>query len=167
MGNFVCVPMSCAIYNEFSLRCDKSVDPAGWIENIIRDYLDRTKGDASIWSERHARRTQLDEDFQGLLEEVGPADKGYQWKNILLRNGSRIKMSYKGQTFYASIANGQLRFNDKSMSPSQFAAAVAGGSSRNAWRDLWIQAPDDGDFGWERADRIRERQNKRTGQPNG
>lgn len=168
MSEFVCIPISCVLFNEFSLRCNRSVDPSPWIENIIRDYLDRTKGDAAIWSARHARRVELDEKVEGLLDSIGPPDQGYQWKNVLLRNGSRIRMTYKGEDHFAFIANGQLRYNDKSTSPSQFAAAVAEGSSRNAWRDLWIQEPQqEGDSGWERADRIRTRLKNRKGRPNG
>jgi len=93
MPEIVCVPISCALYNEFSLRCDRSVNPSGWIEDIIRDYLDRTKGDAAIWSIRHARRVDLDEKVEGLLDGFGPPDQGYQWKNVFLRNGSRVRMS--------------------------------------------------------------------------
>ena len=168
MTETVCVPISCALYNEFSLRCDRSVDPSDWIENIIRDYLDRTRGDASIWSARHARRVDSDEKVQGLLDSIGPTDKGCQWKNVLLRNGSRIRMTYKGQDYFAYVANGQLRYDDRSMSPSQFAAAIADGSSRNAWRDLWIQEPEqEGDSGWVRADRIRTLLKSRKGRPNG
>jgi hypothetical protein len=165
--NFVCVPISCDLYNEFSLRCDRSVDPSSWIENIIRDYLERTEGDAGIWSERHAREVDFDEKIQGLLDSIGPPDQGYQWKNVLLRNGSRIRMTYKGEDYFAFIGNGQLLYNEESMSPSQFAAAVAEGSSRNAWRDLWIQdRQHEGDSGWERADRIRSRLKSRKGRSN-
>jgi hypothetical protein len=168
MSGIVCVPISYALYNEFSLRCDRSVDPSGWIEEIIRDYLDRTKGDAAIWGPRHARRVELDEKVEGLLDQVGPPDEGYQWKNVLLRNGSKLRMTYKGDDYFAFIARGHLLYQDKSMSPSQFAAAVAGGSSRNAWRDIWIQEPEQsGDTGWERADGVRDRMKKRAGIPNG
>jgi hypothetical protein len=32
------------------------------------------------------------------------------------------------------------------MSPSEFANQVAGGTNRNAWRDLWIKRPHDSEF---------------------
>ena len=168
MQKFVCVPMSCDLYNEFSLRCDRSVDASGWIENIVRDFLERTEGDAVIWSERHARSVALDKHIQDAIDRIGPPDGGYQWKNVLLRNGSRIRMTYKGEEYFAFIENGHLRYNGDSLSPSQFAATVAEGSSRNAWRDLWIQdRQHEGDSGWERADRLRLKLKNRKGHPRG
>jgi hypothetical protein len=55
-------------------------------------------------------------------------------------------MTYKGATYHASIEGDNFVYEGRSISPSEFANTVAGGTARNAWRDLWIKRPSDHDF---------------------
>ncbi len=71
---------------------------------------------------------------------------GYHWKPLLLPPATKVRMRYKGETRYASVIGDDFVYEGESMSPSEFANRVANGTSRNAWRDLWIKRPHDSDF---------------------
>jgi hypothetical protein len=49
-------------------------------------------------------------------------------------------MQYKGRYFYAKVEGDEMFFEGKAISPGSLANTIAG-SSRNAWRDLWIKRP--------------------------
>jgi len=71
---------------------------------------------------------------------------GYHWKPLLLPPATKVRMKYKGKTYYASVIGDAFVYEDESISPSEFANRVAGGTNRNAWRDLWIKRPHDPEF---------------------
>jgi hypothetical protein len=79
-------------------------------------------------------------------ETVAVRSLGYHWKPLLLPPATKVRMRYKGETHYASVVGDDFVYEDKSMSPSEFANQVAGGTNRNAWRDLWIKRPHDSEF---------------------
>ena len=81
--------------------------------------------------------------------------RGYQWKNLFLPDSTQIRMQYKGEYFYAKVEGDQIIFKEASISPGSLANAIAG-SSRNAWRDLWIKRPYDQE--WRLADDCRQEQ---------
>jgi hypothetical protein len=68
----------------------------------------------------------------------GSPTGGLRWGPLFLPNTTKLRMVYKGSPHQAVIAHDALRYQDKAMSPSEFAAAVAGGTVRNPWRDLEI-----------------------------
>jgi len=78
--------------------------------------------------------------------------RGYQWKALFLPHGTEIRMQYKGQYYYAKIEGDRLVYNGSSTSPATLANTITG-TSRNAWRDLWIKRP--GDRDWTLADECR------------
>lgn len=78
--------------------------------------------------------------------------RGYQWKGLFLPDGTEIRMQYKGVYAYAKVEGDELIFNGKPISPSSLANTITG-TSRNAWRDLWIKRPDDKE--WKLADDCR------------
>jgi hypothetical protein len=141
MRSEVCVPIDAAMYAEFILRSGKKVNVAGFIEQIVQDYLDRTEGDAEVWSDEHAEmfRTKLDENFEATY---GDPDGFYQWDNLFLKNGTGLLMKYKGKNYFAAVRDEQIVFEDKTYTPSQLASKIANGTARNAWKDLWIKEPD-------------------------
>ena len=63
------------------------------------------------------------------------------WKEITVQHGSAVRMPYGGKHHYAEIKNGRIVDESGSYSPSEWASKVAGGTSRNAWRDLWFKEP--------------------------
>jgi hypothetical protein len=80
------------------------------------------------------------------------------WKNLLLPPGTNIRMTYKYVAHHANIEGDNFIYQGKKTSPSEFANTVANGTSRNAWRDLWIKRPHDRDF--RLADEIRRAEGK-------
>lgn len=87
-----------------------------------------------------------------LLREVEGNIQGYQWKSLFLPNGTRIRMQYKGSYFYAKVEGDKIIYNEKPTSPAQLVNTITG-TSRNAWRDLWIKRPED--MEWKSADACR------------
>ena len=78
--------------------------------------------------------------------------RGYQWKNLFLPSGTQVRMQYKGVYFYAKVEGDEIVYDGKSISPGSLANTIAG-TSRNAWRDLWIKRPADKE--WKLADECR------------
>jgi hypothetical protein len=81
-----------------------------------------------------------------LIPDVKPQSRGYQWKSLLLPPGTKVRMKYKGVTYHASVEGDDFVRDGRKTTPSEFANAIAGGTARNAWRDLWIKRPSDRDF---------------------
>lgn len=80
-------------------------------------------------------------------------NRGFQWKSLFLPEGTQIRMQYKGAWHYANVEGDEIHYKDKPITPGTLANTIAGGS-RNAWRDLWIKRPNDGE--WILADALRE-----------
>lgn len=78
--------------------------------------------------------------------------RGYQWKTLFLPTGTQIRMQYKGSYHYAKVEGDDVVFDGKSISPASMANTITG-TSRNAWRDLWIKRPEDKE--WTLADDCR------------
>ena len=141
----ICIPIRSDLVAEFILRSGGRYDVPGMIENIVEDFLDRTKGDPLIWSEAHANSV-AEEAADDSLVKFGNPGKGYQWQGLLLENGSQLKMPYGGQDHFAEVRHQQIYYEGSPCSPSQFASRVANNTSRNAWRDIWIKGPSDREF---------------------
>lgn len=78
--------------------------------------------------------------------------RGYQWKRLFLPAGSRLRMQYAGEWFYAEVRGDDLFFDGQPVSPRGMTQMIAG-DGRNAWRDLWVRLP--GEKNWSRASRLR------------
>jgi len=62
-------------------------------------------------------------------------------------------MRYKGKNYFAVVREEEIVFEEEAYTPSQLANKIAGGTSRNAWRDLWIS--ERGSSQWVLADELR------------
>jgi hypothetical protein len=135
----ISIPVEHRLIAEIILRSQGRVDPVGLIDSIVSDYLDRTEGDADIWSLAHAE--EVAETNRDDSDQYGDPTKGYYWNRVFLPNGTALLSSYKGQQHRAEIRHEQLVYDGKPSTPSQFASMVANNTSRNAWRDLWVKRP--------------------------
>ena len=92
--------------------------------------------------------TNAEGKMEDLMPEVfeQPKHLGYHWRPLLLPPGTQIRMTYKGRTSHAEIVGDDFIHDGNKLSPSAFANMVADGTSRNAWRDLWIKRPSDREF---------------------
>jgi hypothetical protein len=92
------------------------------------------------------------------LPETDYETAGYLWKNgnsrLFLPHGTDIRMAYRGQDYTARVEGNDIIYDGYTTTPGSLANSIAG-SSRNAWRDLWIKFPDDET--WELADDLRRK----------
>ena len=142
------------IIGELFLRTGPDQDVSGWVETIVEDYLDRTAHDQ--WSEAYYAYRESQADANLFIEQYGDPKGGYHWAPLFLPNGTLIRMEYKKDVFQSAVKHNKIEFNGQSYSPSELASAIAGGTRRNAWRDLMIKRPGQ-DKDWCLADDLRRR----------
>ncbi len=149
--DYIFVPLRADLYAELVRRSGRS-DVSIYIENQIDDFLESTKGDPEIWSSEYVENLAEQEDDE-YREKFGDPGRGYQWQKVFLPNGTKVRMTYRGDASYGEIRHSELFLEDESMSPSEFASRVANNTSRNAWRDIYVKFPGDGS--WKIADDLR------------
>lgn len=139
------VPIDADLIAEIILRSEGKADVAQLIENVLENFLERTRGDADIWSDAHAEAV-AEEDEDDTLMRFGAGTKGYRWQGVFLPNGTKLKSTYKGEDKFAEVRHQQIYYEARPCSPSEFASRVANNTSRNAWRDVWVKRPSDRDW---------------------
>ncbi|MBO0333495.1 hypothetical protein J0X12_07715 [Sneathiella sp. CAU 1612] len=149
--DYIYVPLHVDLYAELVRRSGRA-NVANYIENQIEGFLEATEGDPNIWSAEYIEKhtEQQDEEY---LDKYGNPNRGFQWQKVFLPNGTRIRMTYRGTHYYAEVHHEKLLFNGDSVTPSEFARKVANNTSRNAWRDIYINFPGEG--GWKFANDLR------------
>lgn len=152
----IAIPIDSEIIGEMFLRAGPKTDISDWIENVVRDYLERTADDE--WSNAYYAYRESQADSKNFVEEFGDPKGGYHWAPLFLPNGTLIRMEYKKEISNAAVKNNKIGFNGENYSPSELARVIASGTSRNAWRDLLIKRP--GDTDWCLADDLRRRMMK-------
>ena len=86
---------------------------------------------------------------------MGEPDRGYQWQQLFLPNGTQLRMTYRGKNAYAYVRHETIMYEGGSYSASQWASKVADNTARNAWRDIWVSLP--GESGWSLAQDLRRK----------
>ena len=156
MVGTVSIAIDAEIYAEFVVRRGKGIDVALTVENIVRDFLDRTRDDPDLWSAEYLNGLVSGgagrEDSDPL---AGDPRRGYQWQTLFLPNGTQVRMTYRGASHHAEVRHERIEAEGETFSPSEWARRVAGGTNRNAWRDLWLRLP--GEIDWRLADNLRRR----------
>jgi hypothetical protein len=111
------------------------VKPEAFVTELVRRWL-------AIDTERLA------------LRKNGQAVRGFQWKNVFLPDGTRLRTSYADKVEFAKVLGDRIVSDEgASLTPSLFANRHAKG--RNAWRFVWLRFP--GNDYWVRADNCRVR----------
>jgi hypothetical protein len=64
----------------------------------------------------------------------------YQWKQLFLPAGTRLRASFGGHNYFARVEGGEIRYGEEVMSPSRF-ANLQGSGNRNAWKAIWLCLP--------------------------
>lgn len=148
------VPIDATLIGEIFLRVGApNANVGDWVENSLRDYLDRTAVDE--WSPIYSAWREQTVSSEYFAAEFGDAKGGYRWGQLLLPNGTLIRMDYKHRTFQAAVKFDRINYEGQNYSPSELAKKIAAGTNRNAWRDLWIKRPDDAQ--WWLADDFRKK----------
>ncbi|WP_395399644.1 hypothetical protein ACHMW6_21165 [Pseudoduganella sp. UC29_106] len=81
---------------------------------------------------------------------------GYQWKQVFLPDGTRLRASFGGHNYFAQVEGGEIKYGEHAMSPSRF-ANLQGSGNRNAWKAVWLCLP--GSEEWLLADVCRAARN--------
>jgi hypothetical protein len=152
--SIVYIPFSRDLYNDIIRFSDGGLDPATLAESQVRSWVERSIefGWEDNWSEgrleevaeKYApqvlegwRREDADQ-----LRQRSAEKKPLVWKEISIASGSEVRMFYNGEQHYAAVKGGKIIDDEgKDFTPSEWASKVAGGTSRNAWRDLWFKEP--------------------------
>ena len=86
------------------------------------------------------------------LAANGPPLRGFQWKSVLLPDGTILRTSHGDTVEFAKVTGDRIVANDGiTVTPSLFANRYMKG--RNAWRFVWLSFP--GETRWVRADSCR------------
>jgi hypothetical protein len=68
------------------------------------------------------------------------SDAGYQWKQLFLPEGTRLRASFGGHSYFAKVEGDAIKYGEDAMSPSRF-ANLQGSGNRNAWKAVWLRLP--------------------------
>jgi hypothetical protein len=140
-SSYVMVPISCALYDQVVLRSRGSISPAAILESQLETFLSQTEGD-DMWDPEYLNEVAPLVDDEN-LQYVGNPERGYYWQLVFLPNGTQVRFSYRNTEKFAQVRHQALLYAGEEVSPSQFASKVANGTSRNAWRDLYVRRPED------------------------
>ncbi|NLE90301.1 MAG: hypothetical protein GX602_05150 [Dehalococcoidales bacterium] len=152
MDQRISVPISAEIVYEMLLRSGPEADISAWIEDILFNYLDSTSANDG-WNDAYYEYLERKTGESDFKTKYGDATKGYRWQDIDLPNGTQLYMEYKKKKYYASVQFEKIIYEGETFSPSELARKIANGTSRNAWRDIYIKRPEDKD--WKLADILR------------
>lgn len=86
-------------------------------------------------------------------EESSALLGGYQWKNVFLPEGTKLRIVVKRKTFHASVVGDHIIFNGEATSPACLVNQLAS-TKRNAWKHTWLLLP--GETKWQLAQSMRE-----------
>lgn len=80
------------------------------------------------------------------------SDAGYQWKQVFLPEGTKLRASFDHQPYFAVVEGALIKYGAHAVSPSCF-ANLYGSGNRNAWKAVWLRFP--GSDEWLLADTCR------------
>ncbi|MYM85106.1 hypothetical protein GTP44_24570 [Duganella sp. FT50W] len=66
--------------------------------------------------------------------------RGYQWKQLFLPEGTRVRLRVITTWHVATIVGDALIYEGQAVSPHQMAKQAVG-DGRNAWREIWVLLP--------------------------
>ena len=78
---------------------------------------------------------------------------GYQWKEVFLPEGTRLRIIIKRTTFHAAVVGDHIIFDGKAVSPASLVNQLAA-TRRNAWDHIWLLLP--GETKWRLVQSLRE-----------
>ncbi|MBV9827534.1 MAG: HNH endonuclease, partial [Alphaproteobacteria bacterium] len=164
------------LYFRSNKRCAVCDAPVIWNEAEIHHVIEHSEGGSTDMNNAalvhkgcHPKGDAATQDFavkfsaakQARQAQPVQSDEdavGYLWKHstsrLFLPHDTEIRMHYKNKDYYARVQNDLIIYDGKSLTPSELANQIADGTSRNAWRDLYIKFPDD--EGWRLAHDLRE-----------
>jgi len=172
MSEFVYVPFPRKLYDDLVRFSDGRCKPAEEAAHRLEAWIDLNfsmLAEDNGWTDDYFVDL-FEERLQDFAKEYHPPALAYWetddieerakrqplvWKEVVIPSGAGVRMAYAGKQHYANVSHGRIRDGNDDFSPSEWASKVAGGTSRNAWRDLWFKLP--GEVAWTPAMLLRER----------
>ena len=154
------------LYFKKHKKCDVCGAAVQWAELEIHHVIEHSKGgETSIENAalvHKACHPKTDVATKALADKLNPEQSneevarseesdegtdilwGFLWERggwgVFLPHQTELRLAYKGSDYYAKVDGDAVIFKDKSVSPSGFVSTVTG-SSRNAWKDIWLRMP--------------------------
>ncbi|MGV6887719.1 hypothetical protein ACTYEO_00550 [Rhodophyticola sp. SM2404] len=151
--DMIYLPVPRKLYNDVTRFSDGKVDLIEFALMLFDDHIQFTEEDDAhgifgtrfeeflaahypeILSDRAAR------DFDRNHGEKQKDIKPLVWKEVVVPNGSQVRMQYANAYHFAKVVDGKIEDSTGRYTPSEWASKVASGTSRNAWRDLSFRFP--------------------------
>lgn len=146
-NDIIYIPFPRELYDDVIRFSDGQVRPESVAANEVRGWLSYSvEVDYDLWGDRIEEVAEkyapdIYEKWQ-TKDAAAHIDRlPLVWKEVTISAGSEVRMAYGGSHHYAKVKGGKIVDDDGAYSPSEWASKVAGGTSRNAWRDLWFKEP--------------------------
>lgn len=151
--SLIYIPFPRDLYDDIIRFSDGGVDPVAQAEDGVRRWIERTieDGDNDCWLEdrlvdlagKYAPYVlaQWEREDAEWLRQHRTDNRPLVWKDVTVASGAEVRMFYKGVYSYVVVKGGQIVDDGKEYTASEWASKVAGGTTRNAWRDLWFKEP--------------------------
>ncbi len=102
----------------------------------------------TFWSDSFAQEPFVIEAIRNYIKPAPPAaqqpaaatEAGYQWKQVFLPEGTRLRASFGRQPYFATVVGAEIKYDGHAVSPSCF-ANLHGSGNRNAWKAVWLRLP--------------------------
>ena len=152
MSDTISVPFPRKLYDDVIRFSDGRLDPVQIAVDELRNLIEGTIEDHGVewWGDRvdevaeeyapHIAEKWRNEDREAITA-MGRQRRPLAWKEVTIPHGSEVRMQYGRDHSYARIEDGRIVDEGEGYTPSEWASKVAGGTSRNAWRDLWFKLP--------------------------
>ena len=151
--SYVYIPFDKELYDDLVRFSDGGFDVSQFAQEQIMDFFERNLGSTSNRHFFGARtidfyRKHFPDYVEEVEENVRKAEeldlaeffeRPMKWKEVTLSSGTKARMQYAGQHHFAVVRNGKFEDESGRYSPSEWARNVAGGTSRNAWRDIELK----------------------------
>ncbi|MBV6323940.1 hypothetical protein [Duganella violaceipulchra] len=101
-----------------------------------------------FWSDSLGQEPFVIEAIRNYIKPAPPApqqpveatEAGYQWKQVFLPEGTRLRASFGRQPYFATVVGAEIKYDGHAVSPSCF-ANLHGSGNRNAWKAVWLRLP--------------------------
>ncbi|MYM91040.1 hypothetical protein GTP91_28185 [Rugamonas sp. FT82W] len=102
----------------------------------------------NFWSDSLAQEPFVIEAIRNYINPPPPpsqqpaavSEAGYQWKQVFLPDGTRLRASFGHQPYFATVVGAEIKYEGHAVSPSCF-ANLHGSGNRNAWKAIWLRLP--------------------------
>ena len=113
---------------------------------VPSDLLEALGDDTGIWWSdpaiepviHEAIRAWLKRDIAVPTGEALVAETGYQWKELFLPTGTKLRACFGRKPYFAAVDGAEIRCGGQVTSPSSF-ANLHGSGNRNAWKAIWLR----------------------------